>query len=503
MDSETMIADVANLMNLAPKYGLYIDGKWVPASDGKTFTTYCPATGEKLAECAAATKEDVDAAVKAAQKAFPAWAQTPVEERAKILNKIADAIEANAPRLAMIEAMDKGAPIRETTFIDIPQAYGQFRHFAQLIAGEEDVLVTSVPGTYALQIREPLGVIGQIVPWNFSLMIGSWKIAPALAAGNTIVFKPSSATSLSTLIFAEIIADILPPGVFNVVTGSGSKTGQFILDHPGINKLSFTGSTEIGYTVAKAAAEKIIPATLELGGKSPGIYFDDCNREKALEGVQLGILFNQGQVCAACSRVFIQDTMYDEFVPQIVEKFKRINMGLPWDMNTQMASVIDETQCNKILGYIEGAKKEGAKILCGGKRRMDGEFAKGFYIEPTIIEGTNDMTCAREEIFGPVVVIMKFHTEEEVIAMANDNEYGLCGGVWTQNINRALRVAKAVQSGRIWVNCSTSCANGIAFGGYKKSGLGREISRSALDYYTQVKAIEISMYEGLTPFYTQ
>lgn len=491
------------IMKLDAEYKLFIGGKWIPASDGKTFETKCAANGAILAKCAEATKEDVDAAVKAGWDAFPAWAAKTPAERAILLNKIADIIDANAARLAMIEAMDKGTSLRETTFIDIPTTADQFRYYAGLIRGEEGSVTKVDANTIAMMVHEPLGVVGQIVPWNFPLMIGSWKLAPALAAGNCVVFKPSSATSLSVLVLAQLIQDVLPAGVFNVVTGSGSRAGQYLLDHPDIKKLSFTGSTEIGYKVAEAAAAKLIPATLELGGKSPNIFFEDCNMEKAIDGIQLGILFNQGEVCAAGSRIFVQESIYDEFMERAVKAFNRINVGMPWEMTSQMSCVVDEGQMNRILDYIEIGKKEGAKVACGGFRITDGEFAKGCFVAPTLLEGTNDMRVAQEEIFGPVAVVIKFKTEEEVIAMANDSEYGLAGAVWTKDISRALRVAEKIESGRIWINSCSNVPAGIAFGGYKKSGYGREINKCCLEHYRNIKSIEISIAEGPTGFYPQ
>ena len=491
-------------LNLKPTYDLFIGGKWVPSSDGKRFSTYCAATGQKLAECAEATQADVEKAVQAAEAAFPEWSKKLPAERSVILNRIADAIDANLERLAAIESQDASKPIRETTLIDIPTTSDQFRYYAGLIRGEEGT-VTQVDGnTMAVMVHEPLGVVGQIVPWNFPLMIGSWKLAPALAAGNTVVFKPSSATSLSILVLMEILQDILPPGVVNVVTGSGSRAGQYILDHPRIKKLSFTGSTEVGYSVAKAAADKLIPATLELGGKSPNIFFEDCNMDKAIEGLQLGILFNQGQVCAAGSRVFVQESIYDEFMKRAVKAFNNIKVGAPDSFETQMTSVVDEKQMKRVLDYIEIGKKEGAKVACGGVRLTEGEFAKGCYIAPTLlVDVKNDMRVAREEIFGPVAVVIKFKTEEEVIAMANDSDYGLAGAVWTKDITRAVRVAKAIESGRIWINSCSNVPAGIAFGGYKKSGYGREINKCALDHYRNIKAIELSILETPLGFYPE
>ena len=495
---------VSDLMKLDSEYKLLIGGKWVPASDGKRFSSYCPATGEKLADCAEATEADVDAAVNAAKKAFPSWADKMPAERAVILNRIADAIDANAGRLAMIEAMDVGKPIRETALVDVPSAADQFRYFAGLIRGEEGAVTKVDRDTIAMMIHEPLGVVGQIVPWNFPLMIGSWKLAPALAAGNTVVFKPSSMTSLSVLVLMQILRDTVPPGVINVVTGAGSRSGQYLLDHPGVRKLSFTGSTEVGYKVAEAAAKKLIPATLELGGKSPNILFSDCNMEKAIDGMQLGILFNQGEVCAAGSRIFVQEEIYDEFMERALKAFGRLKVGMPWDMNTQMASLVDGKQMERVLDYVEIGKREGANIACGWHRMTDGEFSKGWFIEPTLlVDVTNDMRVAREEIFGPVAVVIKFKTEEEAIAMANDSDYGLAGCVWTQDINRALRVAQRIESGRIWINSCSNVPAGIAFGGYKKSGYGRELNKCTLYSYRQIKAIEISTLETPLGFYPQ
>ena len=490
--------------NLDARYDLYINGQWVPASDGKVFTAYNPATGEKLAECAEATKEDVDAAVKAAWAAFPAWRDMGIAERAGILEKIADIIDENAELLATIESMDNGKPIRETMAIDVPYSSDHFRYFAGAIRVEEGKASVLDGNMMSLILREPIGVVGQIVPWNFPFLMAAWKLAPALAAGNCIVFKPSSTTSLSVLTLVKLIGHLLPPGVLNVVTGGGSHSGQYMLDHPGFRKLAFTGSTEVGLDVAKAAADKLIPATLELGGKSANIYFDDCKWDMAIDGLQLGILFNQGQVCCAGSRVFVQEGIYDKFVEAAVKAFNSVNVGDPLDPNTQMGAQVDQGQLRKIMSYVNLAKEEGATIACGGEPYTDGACANGSFMKPTlIVNATNDMRVAQEEIFGPVAVVIKFKTEEEVIAMANDSVYGLGGAVWTRDINRAIRVARGVETGRMWVNTYNQIPSGAPFGGYKQSGIGRETHKVILEHYTQQKNIMINLNETPSGFYPE
>lgn len=489
-------------LELKTNYQLFINGRWKDASDGAVFTTSCPADGEVLASCAQATKEDVDEAVNAAWAAFESWKKTSVNERAAILNKIADIIDKNAGFLAMVESMDNGKPIRETMAIDIPYAANHFRYFAGCIMAEEGSAVMLGEDTLSLILREPIGVVGQIVPWNFPFLMAAWKLAPVLASGCCTVFKPSSATSLSVLEFARLVQDVIPAGVFNVITGAGSKSGQYILDHPGFRKLAFTGSTEIGCNVACAAAERLIPSTLELGGKSANIFFNDCKWDMAMDGLQLGILFNQGQVCCAGSRVFVQEDIYDRFVEEAVKAFNQIKVGVPWEADTQMGSQINEAQIQKILGYIEIGRQEGAVVACGGERAAEGELAKGCFMKPTLlINVTNDMRVAREEIFGPVACILKFKDEEEVIAMANDNDYGLGGAVWTRDINRAIRVSRAIETGRMWVNTYNAIPEGAPFGGYKASGIGRETHKVILEHYTQMKNIMINLSEAPSGFY--
>lgn len=486
-----------SLVNIDQRYQLFIGGKWVDSSDGGTFQSICPANGKLLATCAVATKEDVDKAVQAAWKAFPAWKAVSPIDRADTLDKIADAIEQNADRLAMIETLDLGKPIRESTSIDIPNTVSMFRYYASIIRTEETSFRQIDQSTLSVNVTEPLGVAAMIVPWNFPLMIAVWKLAPALAAGNCVVIKPSEETSLSMLTFAQIVESILPPGVLNVVTGSGSKCGSYLLAHPGISKVSFTGSTSVGYKVAHAAADKLIPATLELGGKGPNIYFPDCNMSKAIEGVQLGILFNQGEVCCAGSRVFVHEDIYDQFVERAIDAFNHVKVGMPWEMSTQMGCQINLSHLNSILNYVEIGKREGAKVACGGEKITSAGFEQGAFMRPTLlVDVKNDMKVAQEEIFGPVATVIKFSTEDDVINMANDCKYGLSAAIWTQDINRAIRVSSALECGRIWINTSSGMPAGAPFGGYKQSGYGRELHKSTLEHYRQTKNILISTTES-------
>ena len=398
--------------------------------------------------------------------------------------------------------MDNGKPIRETMAIDVPYSIRHFRYYASLIRTDEGVASILDGGMMSLVLREPIGVVGQIVPWNFPFLVAAWKLAPAIAAGDCIVFKPSSTTSLSMLVFTELIQDLLPAGVLNLITGAGGKSGQYLLDHPDLCKLAFAGSTESGQNVALAAANKLIPATLELGGKSANIIFNDCNWEAAIDGVQLGILFNQGQVCCAGSRVFVQEDIYDKFVAELVNAFQHINVGDPLNPETQMGAQINRRQADKILSYVQIAKEEGATIACGGDYNTENGCEKGRFVQPTLITNvTNDMRVAQEEIFGPVAVVIKFKTEDEVIALANQSTYGLGCAVWTKDIHRALRVARSIETGRMWVNTYNQIPEGAPFGGYKQSGIGRENDKAILDAYSQTKNIMINLNDAPSGFY--
>lgn len=483
-------------INFQEKYRLFINGEWRDASDKATIKTYNPATGDILAEIADASEKDVDDAVKAARKAFTTWSKTTPIERAAVLNKIADIIDENAEYLATVETMDNGKPIRETLGADIPLASDHFRYFAGVIRADEGSSSMLDENTLNIILTEPLGVVGQIVPWNFPFLMAAWKLAPLLAAGDVSVFKPSSTTSLSVLELMRLIQNVIPNGVINVITGKGSKSGEYLQHNKGIDKLAFTGSTEVGRQIGLAAAERIIPATLELGGKSANIFFSDANMDIALEGIQLGILFNQGQVCSAGSRIFVQEDFYDEFMEKAINAFNNVKVGNPLNPDTQMGAQVSESQLKKILSYIEIGKKEGAKVATGGERFIEGDAKNGYFMKPTLLTNvTNDMRVAREEIFGPVGVVIKFKTEEEVIAMANDSVYGLGGGVFTTNLNRAIRVARGIRTGRVWVNTYNTFPAGATFGGYKESGIGRETHKSMLDAYSQKKNIIVNLSE--------
>ena len=490
-------------VQLKDQYSLFIDGKWTAYDAERALLAINPANGDCIAKFTDATDDEVDLAVTAANNALKEWRKVSIEERSRILLKIADIIDEHAEHLALVETLDNGKPLRETQTIDIPYGADHFRYFAGVLRSEEGTAQQLDETTLTINLKEPIGVVGQIIPWNFPFLMAAWKIAPALAAGNTIIIHPSSTTSLSILEFARLIQEVLPPGVLNVVTGKGSKSGEYMLHHEGIDKLAFTGSTEVGYNVAISAAKRLVPATLELGGKSANIFFNDMPYEKALDGAQLGILFNQGQVCCAGSRIFVQSGIYDRFVKDLAEAFNKVNVGLPWEEGIQMGAQINENQVKTILKYIDIAKEEGAAIKAGGTRLDTNGLEKGCFVAPTLITNvTNDMRVAKEEIFGPVAVVIKFDEIDEVIEMANDSIYGLGGGVWTKDLNTALTVSRALETGRVWVNTYNQIPAGAPFGGYKKSGIGRETYKSMLDAYSQTKNIMIDTNNEPSGFYS-
>jgi acyl-CoA reductase-like NAD-dependent aldehyde dehydrogenase len=479
-------------------YGLFIDNQWVDGESGETIDSVNPANGEFLTGIPNATAADVDRAVQAAHRAFDTWGKTTPAERAQALLKIADLLEAEAERFAVLETLDVGKPLRESRNVDVPIAIDHFRYFAGVIRSHSDEAVMLDEQTLSIVLNEPLGVVGQVIPWNFPLLMTAWKIAPAIAAGNTVVIKPSEMTPITILELAKILAQVLPAGVVNVVTGTGVTTGQPLLDHPLVRKLAFTGSTRIGEAVAAAAAKRIIPVTLELGGKSANIVFPDANWERAVEGATFSILFNQGQVCESGARLFVHESIYERFLGDLKAKFESVRVGDPLSPDTQMGAQVSKTQMERILGYIDIAKDEGARVLVGGGRLTGGDYDAGFFVQPTIlVDVRNDMRVAYEEIFGPVLCVIPFKDEAQVIALANNSDYGLAGAVWTQDINRAIRVARAVETGRMWVNTYHEIPAHAPFGGYKKSGLGRETHKSMLDAYSQKKNIYISLNEAV------
>src|SRR5699024_8144366 len=485
-----MTVEIKNYLD--ENYGLFINGEFVKGHSDETLEVKNPATGETLSHITKANEKDVDTAVAAAQEAFESWSLTSKTERAHLLRHSSNKMMENKENIATIETLNNDKPIRETSGIDIPYAARQLNQFASVIETHEGSVNDIDKNTMSIIRYEPIGVVGAVVAWNFPMLLASWKIAPAIAAGNTIVIQPSSSTPLSLLEVAKIFQEILPKGVVNVVTGKGSESGNAIFNHEGVNKLSFTGSTNVGYQVAEAGAKRIVPATLELGGKSANIILDDANLELAVEGIQLGILFNQGEVCSAGSRLLVQEGIYDKLISRLKEAFSNIKIGDPLDEKTQMGSQTSQEQMEKIQSYITYAEQSNAEILTGGKRITNDGLDSGYFLEPTLIAvKDNADKLAQEEIFGPVLTIIKVKDDEEAIKIANDSEYGLAGGVFSQDITRALNIAKAVKTGRIWINTYNQVPEGAPFGGYKKSGIGRETYKEALSNYQQVKNIFI------------
>jgi aldehyde dehydrogenase len=487
-----------SIVSVQPRYGNFIGGEWKAPVKGEYFKNVSPVTGQAFCEIPRSTAEDIELALDAAHAAKDAWARTSVQERSNTLLKIADRLEANLEQIAVAETWDNGKAVRETLAADVPLAIDHFRYFAGCIRAQEGSIGEIDENTVAYHFHEPLGVVGQIIPWNFPLLMAAWKIAPALAAGNCIILKPAEQTPWSILKLMETIQDLLPPGVLNIVNGFGAEAGQALATSKRIAKIAFTGSTPVGSHILKCAAENIIPSTVELGGKSPNIYFDDImNHEdafidKCVEGTVLAF-FNQGEVCTCPSRLLVQENIYDEFIARVIDRIKKIKRGNPLDTDTMVGAQASQEQFDKIMSYFEIGRQEGAEVLIGGdKEQLGADLNSGYYIQPTLLKGTNDMRVFQEEIFGPVVSVTTFKDEAEALAIANDTEFGLGAGVWSRDMNRAYRMGRGIQAGRVWTNCYHQYPAHAAFGGYKKSGVGRETHKMMLDHYQQTKNMLVS-----------
>lgn len=487
-----------SLITLKSHYGNFVNGEWVPPVNGAYFSNTSPVNGSPAGEFPRSGAEDVEKALDAAHAAAESWGKTAVQARSLVLLKIADRLEANLERLAVNETWDNGKPVRETLAADLPLAVDHFRYFAGCLRAQEGTAAEIDEFTAAYHFHEPLGVVAQIIPWNFPLLMAAWKLAPALAAGNCVILKPAEQTPLSITLFVELIADLLPPGVLNVIHGFGREAGEALAGNPRIAKVAFTGSTATGGHILQLAAKNLIPSTVELGGKSPNIFFEDIMQaepefiEKAAEGVVLGFL-NQGEVCTCPSRALVQESIYEPFMEAVMKRVKTITRGDPMDTSTMVGAQASQQQFDKILSYLEIAQKEGAEVLTGGGvETLEGDVSGGYYIQPTLLKGNNTMRVFQEEIFGPVVGITTFKDEAEAIAIANDSIYGLGAGVWTRDINRAYRVGRAIKAGRVWTNCYHLYPAHAAFGGYKKSGIGRETHKMMLDHYQQTKNLLVS-----------
>lgn len=479
-------------------YDNFIGGKWVAPVKGEYFDVITPITGKPYTKAARSSAEDVELALDAAHAAADKWGKTSVTERSNILLKIADRIEANLTLIATADTVDNGKPIRETMNADIPLTVDHFRYFAGAIRAQEGGISEIDHDMVAYHFHEPLGVVGQIIPWNFPILMAAWKLAPALAAGNCVVLKPAEFTPLSILILMEAIADLVPPGVINIVNGYGREVGAPLANSKRIAKIGFTGSTATGRVIAQAAAGNLIPATLELGGKSPNIFFadimdeDDAFFDKATEGLVL-FAFNQGEVCTCPSRAIIQESIYDKFMERVLKRVAAIKQGSPLDPNTMIGAQASEDQLNKIMNYIDIGKQEGAEVLIGGNRNvLTGDLAGGYYVQPTLLKGHNKMRVFQEEIFGPVLAVTTFKDEADALAIANDTVFGLGAGVWSRNGNTAFRMGRGIKAGRVWTNCYHAYPAHAAFGGYKESGIGRENHKMMLDHYQQTKNLLVS-----------
>ncbi len=487
-----------SLVSFKVRYGNYIGGEFVPSADGDYFENVSPVHGKTFCEIPRSRAKDIELALDAAHRARDAWGKTSYAARATVLNKIADRMEANLERLAVAETWDNGKPVRETLAADLPLAIDHFRYFAGCIRAQEGSIAPIDDLTVAYHFHEPLGVVGQIIPWNFPILMATWKLAPALAAGNCVVIKPAEQTPASILLLMELIGDLLPPGVVNVVNGFGAEAGKPLASSQRIAKVAFTGETTTGRLIMQYASENIIPVTLELGGKSPNIFFadtflkQDAFAEKCLEGFAMFAL-NQGEVCTCPSRALVQESFYDEFMNHAIERTSRIKQGNPLDTETMIGAQASNDQREKILSYFEIGRQEGAKVLLGGREAsVTPDLQGGYYIEPTIFEGRNSMRIFQEEIFGPVVSVTKFTDEADALKIANETLYGLGAGLWTRDMNTAFRMGRAIQAGRVWTNCYHLYPAHAAFGGYKQSGIGRENHKMMLDHYQQTKNVLVS-----------
>ncbi|HET7542259.1 MAG TPA: aldehyde dehydrogenase [Polyangiaceae bacterium] len=480
------------------RYGNYVGGKFIEPAKGEYFDNPSPITGKRLCQVARSTAQDVELALDAAHAAAPRWGQTSATERAILLNKIADRLESNLEKFAIIETLDNGKPIRETLNADLPLAIDHFRYFAGALRAQEGGISQLDEQTVAYHFHEPLGVVGQIIPWNFPLLMAAWKLAPALAAGNAVVLKPAEQTPFGMMAFAELVSDLLPPGVLNVINGFGVEAGKPLASSPRVAKVAFTGETTTGRLIMQYASENLIPVTLELGGKSPNLFFadvmsaDDEYFDKVLEGFALFAL-NQGEVCTCPSRALVQASIYDKFMERAIARTKRIKQGHPLEASTMIGAQASNDQLEKILSYLDIGRQEGAKTLTGGKRAsLPGELSAGYYVEPTILAGHNKMRVFQEEIFGPVVAVTPFKDFDDAISIANDTLYGLGAGVWTRDGNLAYRAGRSIKAGRVWTNCYHLYPAHAAFGGYKQSGIGRENHRMMLAHYQQTKNLLVS-----------
>lgn len=486
------------VMPFAKRYDNFIGGKWTAPKSGKYFTNTTPITGGEIGEIARSNADDIEAALDAAHAAKDKWGQTSAAERSGVLLKIADRMEQNLELLAAAETWDNGKPIRETMAADLPLAIDHFRYFAGVLRAQEGGISEIDSDTIAYHFHEPLGVVGQIIPWNFPILMATWKLAPALAAGNCVVLKPAEQTPAGIMVWADLIGDLLPPGVLNIVNGFGLEAGKPLASNPRIAKIAFTGETTTGRLIMQYASENLIPVTLELGGKSPNIFFEDVTREdddffdKAIEGFVMFAL-NQGEVCTCPSRALIHESIYDRFMERALARVKAIKQGDPREADTMIGAQASSEQKEKILSYFDIGRQEGAEVLTGGKAAdLGGDLSSGYYVEPTILKGHNKMRVFQEEIFGPVVSVTTFKDQEEALSIANDTLYGLGAGVWSREANTCYRFGRAIKAGRVWTNCYHAYPAHAAFGGYKQSGIGRENHRMMLDHYQQTKNMLVS-----------